>query len=59
MLTESEMAQRTRGERLLISLESTRASFTAAIRPATTATVLGLIGSGINEGYSSPLWMGE
>jgi hypothetical protein len=41
MLTESEMAQRTRGERLLISLDSTRASFTAAIRPAMMATVLG------------------
>jgi hypothetical protein len=45
MLTESEIAQRTRGERLSISLESTRASFTAAIRPATKAIMLGLTGS--------------
>jgi hypothetical protein len=39
MLTASEIAARTRGLLLAISLDSTRASFTAAISPATTATV--------------------
>jgi hypothetical protein len=36
---ESEIADRTRGLRFCNSIDSTRASFTAAIRPATTATV--------------------
>jgi hypothetical protein len=44
--------------RLLISLQSTRASFTAAIS-AMTATVAGLIGSAITGGYSSLLWIGR
>jgi hypothetical protein len=37
IVTESEMRDRTRGLLLWISLDSTRASFTAATRPATTA----------------------
>ncbi len=36
---ESEIADRTRRLRFCNSIDSTRASFTAAIRPATTATV--------------------
>jgi hypothetical protein len=36
---ESEIAERTLGLRFCNSIDSTRASLTAAIRPATTATV--------------------
>jgi TctA family transporter len=39
IVTESEIAERTRGLLLISSLDSTRASFTAATSPATTATV--------------------